>query len=94
MLQWFSESETQERQGIQPVSLGGQEISLSAVELRVEKLFSVFGAPQKRVVHVLAANGVVEREIIPLVQSFVNKKSLKPYLVLSSKLPAGKLMVA
>ena len=28
-------------------------------------------------------------EIIPLVQSFVNKKSLKPHLVLSSKQPPG-----
>ena len=56
----FSESEAQKRQGIQPPRLNIQELPLGSVELRAEDMFAVFGAPQKRVVHVLPADSVVK----------------------------------
>ena len=50
VLQGFPESEAKKRQGIKPVRLWLQELSLDSVEHRAENLFAVFGAPQKRVV--------------------------------------------
>ena len=44
------ESKAKKRQGIQPLRLNIQELSLGTVDFRAENLFAVFGAPQKRVV--------------------------------------------